>query len=256
MLDAPMPPEAAASRKTVLQLGWMSATPGRFEAQFPPALWQEIRYDCDARVQPDIHGPLERLDGVADATVDAVMLPQVLQRFPLHLVAQILKEALRVLKDEGCAILTVPNAQLASVYVANNQPLHPLYDTKVGAITPLDLLYGLRSGIAQGEPHFQHRSGFTHEQLGGMLRECGFTNIAVQRKGYEITAVGFKFPYGHPERVERIAMGPPSEVEAPRPPQVPRAEALPGTKPLVGANGLPDDLDLPPAMWKPLGLRQ
>jgi SAM-dependent methyltransferase len=243
------------ARKVILNLGWMSAAKGRLTQMFPPQEWREIRYDCDARMQPDLIGRLDRLDGVADHSIDVVYAPQLIQRFPLSVVPLILREAFRVLKDEGRLVVSVPNAQIAATYFANNQPLHSLYETKLGSITPLDLLYGLRSGIAQGEAHYQHRSGYTHEHLGVLLRDIGFTNISVQRKGFEITAVGFKFPYDHPERVERISMGPPSEVENAKPPSLPPTQAEINSAPLRGKSGLGDDLDLPPGLWKPLGLR-
>lgn len=248
-------PEGDA-RKIVLHVGWMSATPGRVERQFPAAQWREIRFDCDARVNPDIVGTPDRLEGIADASVDVVLMPQMLQRYPLPKVSAILREALRVLKDGGRAVFSVPNAMLAATYVANNLPFHTLYETKLGPITPMDLLYGLRTGVARGEEHFQHRSGYTFEQLGLLMRDNGFTNILVNRAGYEITASGFKFPYDHPERVERISMGPPSDVETGKPPKAPISDVPPNSKPLVGPNGRADELDLPPGIWKPLGLKK
>ncbi|MBY0354347.1 MAG: class I SAM-dependent methyltransferase [Rickettsiales bacterium] len=248
------------TRKVVLHLGWMSAHTGKLAQQFPETQWREVRYDCDQRVQPDILGRLDRLDAIPEGFADVVYAPQLLQRFPLPAISGMLKEMLRVLKDEGRMALSVPNAQIAAVYVANNQPFQPLYETKVGPISAMDLLYGLRGGVAQGEVHFQHRSGFTYEQLGVLMRDCGFTNISVTRKGYEINAIGFKYPYGHPERVERLMMGGPSDVEskvsAPKPPTGGNdANTATNIPVLRGANGRADELDIPPGMWKPLGLK-
>lgn len=244
------------TRKVVLHLGWMSALEGRLAQLFPTAEWREIRFDCDQRVKPDILGRLDKFEGVADGSIDTVYAPQLIQRFPLPGVPLILREMMRVLKEGGRAVISVPNAQIAAAHLANNHPFQPLYETKLGPITPFDLLYGLRGGIAQGENHYQHRSGFTYEQIGLLLRDTGFTNIAVQRKGYEITAVGFRFAYDHPERVEKISMGPPSDVENVKAPLVPHIAVEANTVPLRNGNSLPDELDLTPGMWKPLGLKK
>jgi SAM-dependent methyltransferase len=249
-------PTGSDTRKVVLHLGWMSALEGRLTPLFPAEEWREIRFDCDARAKPDILGRLDKFEGIADGSIDVVYAPQLIQRFPLPGVPLIIREMMRVLKDGGRAIITAPNAQIAATYLANNQPFQPLYETKLGPITPIDLLYGLRAGIVQGENHYQHRSGYTYEQMGLLLRDAGFTNIAVQRKAYEITAIGFRFPYDHPERVERISMGPPSEVENVKAPVIPQTTVEANTMPLQKGNSRPDEIDLPPGMWKPLGLKK
>lgn len=251
---AAKPPTDA--RKVVLHIGWMSTYEGGLAAQFPPAEWRELRFDVDPRIKPDFTGSPEQLIGIDDGSVDVVFIPQMLQRFPLAAAPRILSEAQRVLKDEGRLMLSVPNAQIAAVYLANNLPFQTLYESKLGPITPMDLLYGLRSGIAQGERHFLHCSGFTYEQLGLLMRDQGFTNIVIQRKGYEITALGYKYPYGHPERAERIALGPPSEVETVQAAKPPAASPAVNSAPLKAPNKLPDDLDVPAGMWKPLGLKK
>ena len=82
-----------------------------------------------------------------------------------HEVNVALKEFLRVLTPDGFVVLTCPDLQSVCEAVANNKLLEPLYVSPAGPISPIDILYGHRGFIAQGNHFMAHRCGFTSSSL-------------------------------------------------------------------------------------------
>lgn len=65
------------------------------------------------------------------------------------------------------------------------------YHSPAGAITPLDIIYGFRPSIAQGNTYMAHRCGFTETALRGTLVANGFASVAAMRRpaAYDLSAV-------------------------------------------------------------------
>ena len=51
-------------------------------------------------------------------------------------------------------------------------------------IAPIDILYGLRSSMAQGNLYMAHRCGFTQKVLSGTLQASGFKSVATMSRGH------------------------------------------------------------------------
>ncbi len=251
------PAPAPGEEKTVLHIGWCSALPERLHAAFRQPGWKVIRMDVNAALNPDIAGVFTDIKPVQSASIDAVWCPHLLHRFFLHDVLTGLRECFRVLKEGGRLITSVPDAQLAATYLANNKPFETVYDSPAGPVTAIDMLYGFVPALREGKTFLAHRTGFTAESLGLAMRETGFTNIQVQRDVAEITALGFKYRYDHPDRVERLALGKATRVPV-NAPVAPAATApAPAAAPAKGANTATADwLYQAPAAWKPLGLNK
>jgi hypothetical protein len=64
----------------------------------------------------------------------------------------------------------------------------------MGAIAPLDILYGHRPSLAQGNTFMAHRTGFTGTTLGSALVVAGFAAVMVQRElaTFSLTAIAFR----------------------------------------------------------------
>ena len=137
--------------------------------------WKEIRFDIDKSVNPDIVGTLTDMKLVKTNSVDAVYSSHNIEHIYPHEVRIALKEFYRVLKDDGIVVITCPDLQAVCELVAKDKLLEPLYKTEDGhQISPIDILYGWRPHIAQGNEHMAHKSGFTYSVLNTAFFEAGF----------------------------------------------------------------------------------
>jgi predicted SAM-dependent methyltransferase len=236
-------------KKIVVSIGYFSAASGRSNANFPANIWHEVRVDCDATLNADIVAEPFALSMIADNSVDGVFIGHVLQRFNFDEAAMILREALRILKDSGIIIATVPDMQLAATYLANDELEAAVYHAPVGGITAIDMMFGFQKAIKNGEKMRQHLSGFTANSLGMFVREVGFCNLKVIRQPNDLLVLGYKLPYNHPERVERIVL----QTE---PAQRPKAGGIAASNATQQAVRYADPLEGEPQRWKPLNLKK
>ena len=137
--------------------------------------WKEIRLDIDEGVDPDIVGTLTDMKLVNTASVDAVHSAYNIDHIYPHEVPIALAEFFRVLKEDGIVYIRCPDIQIVCEAVVKDKLLEPLYKTKDGhQISPIDILYGWRPDIAQGNEHMAHKSGFTYSVLNTAFFEAGF----------------------------------------------------------------------------------
>lgn len=163
---------------------------------FNTADWQEVRLDIDPAVQPDHLGSMTNMQSLPSASVDAVYSSHNIEHLFAHEVPLALQEFSRVLKDDGFAVITCPDLQSVCQLVAEDRLLDPAYQSPAGPISPLDILYGHRASLANGNLFMAHRSGFTRSVLDGTLRAFGFATVATMRRGaapfYDLWAVASK----------------------------------------------------------------
>ena len=137
--------------------------------------WKEIRFDIDEKVNPDIVGTLIDMSKVETGSVDAIFSSHNIEHVFPHEVPIVLKEFYRVLKDDGMVVLACPDLQSVCEAVVNDKLLEPLYETSIGnKIAPIDILYGWRAPIADGNEYMAHKGGFTYSVLNGAFLEAGF----------------------------------------------------------------------------------
>lgn len=153
-------------------------------AAFNSPDWHEVRLDIDDSVKPDIVGTMTDMSGVESASVDAVYSSHNIEHLYAHEVPVALAEFKRVLKPDGFLVMTCPDLQSVCALIAEDKLTVPAYTAPAGAITPLDILYGLRSSLAQGNLYMAHRCGFTQRVLQGTLQASGFTSVAVRRRAH------------------------------------------------------------------------
>ncbi len=168
--------------KTFLHVGCGPKRKDRTTAAF--AQWNELRFDIDEGVEPDLVGTMTDMSSVASESVDAVFSSHNIEHLYPHEVPLALREFLRVLKPNGIAVITCPDLQSVCALVAQDKLLEPAYSSPAGPIAPLDILYGLRSSMAQGNLYMAHRCGFTQKVLRGTLQALGFKSVATMARGY------------------------------------------------------------------------
>ena len=136
--------------------------------------WNEIRLDIDESVNPDIVGTLTDMQSVEAGSVDAVYSSHNIEHIFPHEVPVALSEFYRVLKEDGIVVITCPDLQSVCEEVVKDKLLEPLYDSPKGPISPIDILYGHRQPIAEGNEYMAHKGGFTYSTLDKAFFEAGF----------------------------------------------------------------------------------
>jgi SAM-dependent methyltransferase len=178
------PPECRPAERRVLHVGCGPADPGKLPADwFPAASWQEIRLDIDPAVRPDVIASITDMAAVGSGTVDAVWSAHNVEHLYPHEVPLALAEFRRVLRPGGFVLLTLPDLQQVAELVAQDRLTDPAYVSPAGPITPLDMLYGHRVALAQGNTYMGHRGGFTARTLRAALEAAGFPTVQVVRDG-------------------------------------------------------------------------
>ena len=136
--------------------------------------WREIRFDIDPRVSPEIEGTLTDMSRVDTASVDAVYSAHNIEHLYWHEVPVALREFHRVLGAEGFVVITCPDLQSVCEFVARDQLTTTLYESGLGPISALDILYGHQGMIGQGNHYMAHRCGFTYTTLQASVLAAGF----------------------------------------------------------------------------------
>ena len=183
--------------KTFLHVGCGPKRKDRTTPGFNTPEWTELRLDIDESVSPDIVGTMTDMSAVPDASVDALFSSHNIEHLYPHEVPKALTEFLRVLKPEGFLVLTCPDLQSVCALVAEDKLTEPAYTAPAGPIAPIDILYGHRPAMAQGNLFMAHRCGFTQKVLIGTLQTSGFAMVASKRRGhpyYDLYAVATKTP--------------------------------------------------------------
>jgi ubiquinone/menaquinone biosynthesis C-methylase UbiE len=157
--------------------------------------WKEIRFDIDENVKPDIQGSLTDMNAVKTANFDAIYSAYNIDHIYPHEVPVALKEFYRVLKDDGFVVLRCPDIQKVCEAIVQDKLLESLYESPIGPISPIDIIYGNRKSIAKGNKYMSKKCGFTYTVLNNSFGEAGFKaryGGRFNRSGGELFIVAFK----------------------------------------------------------------
>lgn len=158
--------------------------------------WEEVRLDIDPSVKPDVLASMTDMSVVPSASVDAVFSMHNIEHLYYYQVPEALKEFRRVLKPSGFLVLACPDLQSICALVAQGQLTSPAYQSQVGPISPMDVMYGHGAALAQGNHYMAHKCGFTEKVLSDLTRDCGFGTVAsIQLKdAFELRLVATAIP--------------------------------------------------------------
>jgi predicted SAM-dependent methyltransferase len=166
-------------KKTFLHVGCGPLTKENTTLEFNSNDWEEIRVDIDAAVKPDIVASMTDMSSVDSNSFDAVYSSHNIEHLFPHEVPIALSEMNRALKDDGFLIITCPDLQSVCAKVADGNLVGSLYQSGMGPITALDILYGHRVSLAKGNHYMAHKVGFTKEVLQSTLINAGFKHAVV-----------------------------------------------------------------------------
>ena len=180
--------------KSFLHLGCGRLTKLYSTPEFKTNSWDEVRVDIDESVNPDIIASMTDLSVIESNKFDAVYSSHNIEHLFAHEVPIALKEMHRVLNDDGYLIITCPDLVSVCSEVAEGKLTVPLYQSSLGPISAIDILYGLRSDISKGNHYMAHNCGFTGPVLYSTLEGCGFTSIVsiIKPQNYALWAIAYK----------------------------------------------------------------
>lgn len=139
--------------------------------------WHELRLDINPAVNPDVVGTMTDMSAVPTGSVDAIFSSHNIEHLYPHEVPIALAEFKRVLRPDGFVVITCPDLQSVCALVAQGKLTEPAYISPAGPIAPLDILYGHRPPMSQGNLYMSHRCGFTLNVLLGTLESSGFAKV-------------------------------------------------------------------------------
>lgn len=156
--------------------------------------WDEIRFDIDPSVHPDIEGTLTDMDAIETESIDAIYSSHNIEHVFPHEVHTVLLEFHRVLKPDGIVVLTCPDLISVCEAVVSDRLLETLYESPAGPIAPIDILYGHRDAVANGKIYMAHKTGFTYSTLQNAFFAAGFKfNVGAARpRNFDLWIVAFK----------------------------------------------------------------
>ncbi|MDA0380428.1 MAG: methyltransferase domain-containing protein [Bacteroidetes bacterium] len=177
-------------------------------SEFAKDYWAELRFDIDPVVEPDLIGTITDMIEAESNSVDAVYSSHNIEHLYAHEVPKALMEFKRVLKTDGFCVITCPDLQEVARLVADDRLTETAYMSPAGPITPLDIIYGFRMSISEGNSYMAHRCGFTERVLRGTLNSAGFAYVATMKRPqpyFDLWAVACLDPIS-PEKLNDLAL--------------------------------------------------
>lgn len=160
--------------KTFLHVGCGYENKSKLKG-FDQDIWQEIRFDINKEVNPDIEGTLLDMNQVNDESVDAIYSSHNIEHVYPHEVPVVLQEFIRVLSKDGIVVITCPDLQSVCEAILQDKLYEPLYEVPPSVpIAPIDILYGLRGSLEDGNDYMAHKCGFTYSTLLNFFIDAGF----------------------------------------------------------------------------------
>ena len=144
--------------------------------------WEEVRLDIDPSVGPDIVGTMTDMPAVESGSMNAIFSSHSIVHLYPHEVPIALAEFRRVLASDGFLVITCPDLQSVCKLVADGKLTEAAYESPAGPMAPIDILYGRRSALVQGNHYMAHRSGFTDKVLTATVKAAGFVATASMRR--------------------------------------------------------------------------
>lgn len=177
-------------QKRMLNAGAGPGPARRIAQMTAEADWDEVRLDIDPGVRPDVVGSITQLDAsFSPQSFDAVWSSHVLEHLYAHEVYPALRQFHQVLKPDGFALIMSPDLEAVAQFIVEHGIAAVAYQSPVGPIRPLDMLYGHTRSIEEGQHYMAHRTGFTAERLGNLLLSAGFPTVSVRTQDFEVCAL-------------------------------------------------------------------
>lgn len=180
----------SAGINRLLNAGSGPGSPARIARMMRAQDWEEVRFDIDPDVKPDVVGSILDLGTCFESkSFNAVWSSHVLEHLYAHETFPTLRQFHRILKPDGFALIMTPDLEAVARFIVEHGVAAIAYNSPAGPIRPLDMLYGHSRSIEEGHVYMAHRTGFTAERLGNLLLMAGFPNVSVTTENFEVCAL-------------------------------------------------------------------
>jgi len=150
------------------------------------ANWREVRYDIDDGCKPDIQGDMTDLNAISDCSIDAIWSSHNIEHLFAHEAPVAIREFQHLLSKDGFRIITCPDLKSACRVAGENGLDATLYTSRIGPITPRDVLFGHQRSIRSGGHYMTHKNRSGLQSLNALLSKGGYKKVYGERKGYEL----------------------------------------------------------------------
>mgnify|MGYP001322278169 FL=1 len=154
--------------------------------------WDEIRFDVNSDCNPDVTGSMVDMHMFEDNTFDAIFSSHNFEHLFFHEAEKAANEFFRVLNPTGYVFLLCPDIISVCEGIVKNGPDSLLYKTASGMpISPIDVIYGHRPAIKNGNEFMAHKYGYSEKTLTSVFKKSGFSNIATltRKNHYDIVLI-------------------------------------------------------------------
>lgn len=178
--------------KTVLSVGGGSKNvklPHVYEG------WEVKILDINPAVKPDVCMDARELKNWKGEKFDSVYCSHNLEHFRHHEVLDVLDGMFHVLKDDGYALIIVPDIYNAmkKVIEADGDLDTVMYEVRRGIVTLRDMLWGHAGSVrAGGNDWMIHKTGFSERILAHAVYDAGFKHIVSESTNNEIILAAWK----------------------------------------------------------------
>ncbi len=165
--------------------------------------WEEFTIDIDPSCKTDFIGSMTNLSMIEDETFDAIYSSHNIEHLYIHEALVAVKEFNRVLKKTGYVMIICPDLITTCEEIIKKGPYAPLYytkDFKTGElkkdsyVSGIDILYGWRPALQNGNYFMAHKSGYDEKALISLFTKNNFKNVwsTTRKKFFDIQLIAFK----------------------------------------------------------------
>lgn len=172
--------------KTVLNVGFGGSKISEQVYTEDLVEYREISLDIDKKHNPDILADIYNISHIPDKFADVAYSSHMIEHIHYFKVPTVIKELLRVIKDDGFVRFVTPNMSKVAEKLMTGDLLDVMYVSEGGPITAMDILYGSRYHTHKHSSDFMvHKCGFSVKVFEQLAREHNF-NITIKEVGLDL----------------------------------------------------------------------
>ena len=152
--------------------------------------WKEIRVDAYENDTADLITSIVDLNKVPNKSVDCIWASHVVEHNYWHDLPSVFNNMIRVLKDDGFAIIRVPDLGSIADKIKDNL-LDTVYESSAGPVSVIDMIYGHRGFIESWGDGMCHKTGFTQKSMEKILSMLNIKAYVKSTDG-EVVTILFK----------------------------------------------------------------
>ena len=148
--------------------------------------YREVTLDIDGKHSPNILADITDISHIPNEFVDICYSSHMIEHIHYFKVSSLIKELLRITKQNGFVRFITPNMKSVAVRLASGKILDKVYDSAGGPISSMDMLYGSRYHTHRHGTDFMfHKCGFTKEVFEELANEHNF-KLTVKEVGLDL----------------------------------------------------------------------